>query len=67
MGNRLPHGLGGRGHWSDMLGGDGGEVNQDGNMGVMCGLGCRNRIVSITSLLHQQSPRWTLGSGFGKF
>jgi hypothetical protein len=22
MGNRLPHGLGGRGHWVDMLGAD---------------------------------------------
>jgi hypothetical protein len=26
MGNRLTHGLGGRGHWLDMLGGDEGEV-----------------------------------------
>jgi hypothetical protein len=27
MGNRLPYGLGGRGHWVDMLGGYKGEVN----------------------------------------
>ena len=27
MGNRLPHGLGGRGHWLDMLGGGKGKVN----------------------------------------
>src|ERR1700736_2956788 len=27
MGNRLPHGLGGRGHWVHMLGGDEGKVN----------------------------------------
>jgi hypothetical protein len=27
MGHRLPHGLGGRGHWVDMLGGDEGKVN----------------------------------------
>jgi hypothetical protein len=27
MGNRLPHGLGGRGHWLDMLGGGEGQVN----------------------------------------
>lgn len=30
MGNRLPHGLRGSRHWLDMLGGDEGEVNQDG-------------------------------------
>jgi hypothetical protein len=29
MGNRLTHGLGGRGHWLNMLGGGEGEVNQD--------------------------------------
>jgi hypothetical protein len=34
MGNRLPYGLGGRGHCVHMLGGDEGEVNQDGSMGV---------------------------------
>jgi hypothetical protein len=27
MGNRLPYGLGGRGHWVDMLGGGKGKVN----------------------------------------
>ena len=27
MGNRLPHGLGGRGHWVDMLGVGDGKVN----------------------------------------
>jgi hypothetical protein len=27
MGDRLTHGLGGRGHWLDMLGGDEGKVN----------------------------------------
>ena len=27
MGNRLPHGLGGRGHWLDMLGVSEGKVN----------------------------------------
>ena len=26
MGNRLPHGLGGRGHWLDMLGAGEGKV-----------------------------------------
>ena len=31
MGNRLPYGLGGRGHWLDMLGGGEGEVNEDAN------------------------------------
>ena len=30
MGYRLPHGLGGRGHWLDMLGGGEGEVNRTG-------------------------------------
>jgi len=30
MGNRLPHGLGGRSHSVDMLGGDKGKVNQTG-------------------------------------
>jgi len=28
MRNRLPHELGGRGHWLDMLGGAKGEVNR---------------------------------------
>jgi hypothetical protein len=28
MGNRLTDGLGGRGHWLDMLGGDRGKVKQ---------------------------------------
>jgi hypothetical protein len=28
MGNRLPHGLGGRRHWLDMLGVDQGKVNR---------------------------------------
>src|SRR5713226_5165862 len=28
MRNRLPHGLGGRGHWEHMLGGAKGEVNR---------------------------------------
>ena len=28
MGNCLPHGLGGRGHWLDMLGGRNSEVKQ---------------------------------------
>jgi hypothetical protein len=28
VGNRLPHGLGGRGHWLDMLGGHVGQVNE---------------------------------------
>jgi hypothetical protein len=27
MRNRLPHGLGGRGHWQAMLGADRGKVN----------------------------------------
>ncbi len=30
MGNRLPHGLGGRGHWLDMLGVGEGKVNVQG-------------------------------------
>jgi hypothetical protein len=30
MGNRLTHGLGGRGHWLDMLGGDERPVNESG-------------------------------------
>ena len=30
MGNRLSYGLGGRGHWLDMLGGDKGKVNDSG-------------------------------------
>jgi len=29
MGNRLPNGLGGRGHWLDMLGGKEEEVNAE--------------------------------------
>jgi hypothetical protein len=33
MGNCLPYGLGGRGHWLDMLGGDEGKVNES------CGVG----------------------------
>ncbi len=33
MGNRLPYGLGGRGHWLAMLGGDKGEVNAWQNVG----------------------------------
>jgi hypothetical protein len=33
MGNRLPHGLGGRGHWVDMLGGDRGRsIKVDGEV-----------------------------------
>jgi hypothetical protein len=30
MGNQLPHGLGGRGHWLDMLGVGEGIVNEQG-------------------------------------
>ena len=47
MGNRLPHGLGGRGHWVDMLGVGEGKVN----------VWWHKRIVDVTSLLHSLTVR----------
>jgi hypothetical protein len=46
MGNRLPRGLGGRGHWLDMLGVGEEKVNAPG----------RNRIVGVTV---RRERRWT--------
>ena len=37
MGNRLTHGLGGRGHWLDMLGADEGPVNEAGDLALTPG------------------------------
>jgi hypothetical protein len=59
MGNRLPHGLGGRGHWVDMLGGGRGEGQCV--VGTVYGdvktsdLGT----VNVTRRLHQLQP-WSL-------
>jgi hypothetical protein len=53
MGDRLPDGLGGRGHWVDMLGGYKGEVNQSQPKVV----GYFENLTTCLSLLHsKQSP-----------
>lgn len=47
MGNRLPRGLGGRGHWLDMLGVGEEKVNVQG----------LNRIVGVTCMVRRRTAR----------
>jgi hypothetical protein len=43
MGDRLPHGFGGRGHWVDMLGGSRGKVNVRRRLGHYRGMSISER------------------------